>query len=758
MPGHTRQKFHVSVAMPLVLLTASPVLGQSAPATAPQAAAEASVSDEIIVTAQRRSERLLDVPIAVTALSADTLAKAGVGNLRDLERVAPALQLPMYGGFLRPSIRGISSGLSTLGDSSNVAVYVDGVYQPTQTAAIVDLPDVSNVQVLKGPQGSLYGQNATGGAIIIDTIAPRFDFGGRISAGYGNYDNKTVNGHITGPLGDNVAVLLSGTWTDRGGYNRDLLRGGHDKGLRSKQIRGKILINATEDISFTLAGYWSERNDSGVYTGAPFNGNSLGNRLTNIFFPGTPVASKPHTFATSFPPDLLSKSHGFSLLGKIGIGDFGTLNTVTAYQKAKVTDIVDVDEAPVNFAEVRPLVIPERAYIQELNFVSERFGRFTFSTGAFFMDRQQDFDPSEFGLYFAPYQNFTGSPSPGFQLLSYSRSKKKSYAGYFEATYDLTDQFTLTAAGRYAYEKVKVFNNGNLKTKTLFPDPRGSQSFKKFTPRVVLRYKPSDDHMLYASYSKGFKSGFVSPGNIGKCPGGPADASCLETPVKPETVDAFEVGYKGRLADGVRVTLAAFHYKYKQIQVFIYQAPTGFYQNAAAGRLNGFDFDLEWRATPDLHFTLGGSYVDSKYTSFPAASVYTVTPASGCAVGFPCGNTQSAQDVSGFQLERAPKFAATASVDYGYDLSVGRMGLNLSGNYNSGFPFDVNGHFRQKKYLLLNAEMSLELKAVSGLRLSVWGSNLTNHDYLQSTLPTGFSDSTSWSAPRTYGVRAEYRF
>ena len=759
MLGLNRQKFHVSVAMPLILLAASPALGQSALGAAPQAAAEAmDAGFDIIVTAQRRSERLRDVPIAITALNAEQMAKAGVGNLRDLERVTPALQMPMYGGFLRPSIRGISSGLSTLGDSSNVAVYLDGVYQPTQTAGIVDLPDVSGVQVLKGPQGSLYGQNATGGAIIIDTIAPSFDFKGRLSASYGNYDDKAVSGYVTGPLGSNVAVLLSAAVNDRGGYNRDLLRGGHDKGLRSKQVRGKILFNPTEDISLTLAGYWSERNDSGVYTGAPFNGNSLGNSLTRLFFPGTPVATKPHTFATSFPPDLLSKTYGFSLLGKFELGSLGTLSTVSAYQHAKVIDLVDVDQAPINFAEVRPLVIPARAYIQELNLTSEKFGAFSFSTGAFFMDRVEQFAPSQFGLYFAPYQNFSASPTPGFQLMGFAKNKKKSYAAYLELSYDLTDQLTITAAGRYSYERVLVFNNGFLTTPTYFRDPRGTFTFKIFTPKAVIRYKPSEYHMLYASYSKGFKSGFVNNGDIGKCPGGPTDGSCLPTPVKPETVDAFEVGYKGKLADGLSLNLAAFSYKYKQIQVFIYRAPTGFYQNAAAGKLNGFDFDFEWSATRDLRFTVGGSYVDSKYSSFPNASVYTQIPPAGCATGFPCGNIEGPADVSGNQLERAPKFAATASIDYGYDVALGRIGVNVSGNYNSGYPFDPNGHLRQRRYALVNAELSFVPASMPGLRVALWGKNLTDHDYLQSTLPTGFTDATSWSPPRTYGVRAEFTF
>ena len=733
-----------------------------------QDSADANASSgDIIVTAQRREERLRDVPISITALNADMLSKAGVSNLQDLERVTPGLALPLYGGFLRPSIRGISSGVTSVGDSSNVAIYVDGVYQPTQTAAIVDLPDTQSVQVLKGPQGTLYGQNAAGGAMIIDTIKPSFNLKGELVASYGTYKDIATHGYITGPLSDKVAVILSGSFEDHDGYNRDLLRGGHDDGLRSHQIRGKILFAPSSTTEFTLAAYYSNRDDSGVYTGAPLNGNSTGNALTQLIFPGTPIASQPHTFATSFRPDLLARSWGVSLLGKIGIGDFGTLNTVTAFTHAKVTDFVDVDASPINLAEVRPLVTEGQAFIQELNFASAKLGAFSFAAGVFYMNRKEQFIPSQFGGYelqLAAPANFDHTGTYQFQLFDYEKTVKNSYAAYLELNYDITPQLTITAAGRYSYETVLAYHTQLYAPSApppLLVDPRGKFTFKKFTPRAVIRWKPDDNNTLYASYSQGFKSGFVDGSNIGLCPGGPSDGSCLNPTVKPETVDAFEIGYKGRIGSQLTVGLAAFHYKYKDIQVFIYNPPLGKYQNAAEGRLQGFEFDLGWAPSSDLHIDLGGSYVDSKYTKFPGAQVYQQTPAAGCAaqfLSFPCGNFSASIDATGNQLQNAPKFTATAAIDYGFDTSAGRFGVNLNGSYNSGFPFDSGGHIRQHKYALVNAEVSFSPKALPGLRIVGWGKNLSDHDYLQGTLPTFYADLVSWAPPRTYGIRLEYRF
>ena len=739
----------------------------------------AANSGDIIVTAQRRSENLRDVPIAITALNADALDKAGVNNLQDLERVTPGLQLPLYGGFLRPSIRGISSGLSTLNDSSNVALYIDGVYQPIQNGAIVDLPDVETIQVLKGPQGTLYGQNATGGAIIIDTVKPKFDTHGELSLSYGNYNEIVGKGFVTGPLSDKVAVLVSGQVADRDGFNVDLVRGGRDRGLRSVVVRGKILFQPSDATSFQLSGFYTDRKDSNAFATTPLNGNSLGNSLIRLYqsfglLPNNaarfPLASEPHTFASTFPPDLTTWMWGVNLRGKFELGEVGTLDTVSAYQKFRTQSNLNVDSSALNFANVDPLITQGDFYIQELNFSSQKFGGFYFTAGAFYLHRNEQFWPSNFtGFGFVPGNDANEQINgiPDFIQSTYARSSKNSYAAYLDLNYDLSEKFTITLAGRYSYEKVQVSQNGFLQSlsndRTQIADPRGPQSFKKFTPRAVLRYKVNDDHTLYASYSKGFKSGFVDASQIGRvtCPGGPTDASCFDPIVQPETVDSFEIGYKGRIGGVFNFNLAAFHYDYKQIQVFIYRAPTGFYQNAGAGRINGFDFDLSWNATPELTISGGGSYVDSKYTRFPGAEVYFQTPAAGCAAGglpFPCGNFSQSTDVAGNQFQNAPKFTANASIDYRHDFSAGRIGLNAGLTYNSGFPFDVGGHIRQKKYVLLSGEISFAPSGIEGLRLVAWGKNLTNRNYIAGSLPTSFANSVSWAPPRQYGVRAEYKF
>ncbi len=756
---------------------------------------ETAEKKDITVTATRREERLLDVAIAITALNSESLDAAGVNNLQDLERVTPGLQLPLYGGFLRPSIRGISSGLSTLNDSSNVAVYVDGVYQPIQNGAIVDLPDVDMVQVLKGPQGTLYGQNATGGAIIIDTMRPKFDTTGEIALSYGNYNEIMARGLVTGPLSDQVAVLISGAVTDRDGFNRDLVRGGRDKGLRSAVIRGKILVEPSDRVSFLLGGFYTDRKDSNPFATTPLNGNALGNALIQLYqglnVPGAsalPIASKPHTFASTFPPDLTTWMWGLNLRGKFELGNVGTLDTVSAYQKFRTQSNLNVDSSALNFANVDPLVTRGDFYLQELNFASENFGGFYFTTGLFYLHRKEEFWPSNFtGFGFVagddPFDDILEQINgvPDFVQNTYARSVKDSYAAYLELNYDFSEQFTITLAGRYSYEKVRVSNNGFLPSlfndPTQISDPRGSHSFKKFTPRAVLRYKVNDDHTLYVSYSKGFKSGFVDFSAVGRCPGGPQDFSCIPDPVKPETVDSFEVGYKGRIGGVLNISLAAFHYEYKQIQVFIYRAPTGFYQNAASGRINGLDFDMSWEVTPELTITVGGSYVDSKYKRFPGAEVYFQSPqltsqenaahlalnpgAVSCQTSFlpfPCGNYSVPFDVSGNQFQNAPKFTGTAAIDYHHDFDAGRFGFNVNGTYNSGFPFDVGNHIRQKKYALIGGEISFAPSGVDGLRLIVWGKNLTNKDYLAGSLPTTFGDSVQWSPPRQFGGRVEFRF
>ncbi len=452
-------------------------------------------------------------------------------------------------------------------------------------------------------------------------------------------------------------------------------------------------------------------------------------------------------------------------------------------------DRTDVDESPINIGLSDPLPITSHAFIQEVNFASNKWGRLTINAGLFFMRRQEEYHGQLFDLF------FFNSPTPGRLIGTYSRNEKQSYAAYLEANYDLTDTISITAAGRYSFERQKAFNS-EYPDRTEYPDPRGYFSFKKFTPRAVLRWKPDNNNMVYASFSQGFKSGLVDNSLIHACydpttqkaeqlvcnpstgtPVNPHQVQPLAQPVKPETVTAFEIGYKARLWNRLNFSLAAFDYEYKDIQVFIYNPVlgTGGSQNAAKGRVTGAEFEGSYTASHDLTLNLGLSVLKTKYLKFPDAQAYVpfdvafgsaacanipnqfgVGPAGAGAA--PCGNNETAVNAKGNRLVHAPKFTANFSIDYTHEFSSGVFGLNFGGNYDAGYFFDPNNRVKQKPYALLNAEVSFAPNAIKGLRIVLWGKNLTNHNYIQSVLETNYADAVSWAAPRQYGGRLEFQF
>ena len=434
-----------------------------------QAASNSNSVSEVIVTAQRRAERLQDVPISITAVSAATLARSGVSNVMELGKLVPGLNIPMYGGFVQPSIRGIASNVAGAGDSANTAIYLDGVYQAVEFALSFDLPDTQSVQVLKGPQGTLYGQNAAGGAIIIDTITPSSTFKGKASISYGNYNDVAAKGYVTGPLTDTLDFMVSGAYEQHDGWNKNLLTGGHDKGLLSDTFRAKLLWRPNNAVSLTASAFYSRRDDSNINTGPALNGDTITATVEKTLFPNLPQATYGHTYSTNVPGYSDVRTYGLSLLGKVQVGNLGTLNTVSAYENVSYHYGYDNDKSPVDYLDYRAS-FPDSYFVQEVNFVSNKFlDRFQVTGGLFFMDRTAQYSPNDAYIYNfgnpyapAPGQGWTAYPAVGTALGSvgatYTKIQKYSYAGYLEGNIDLTDQLVLTLAGRYSYETDHVFN------------------------------------------------------------------------------------------------------------------------------------------------------------------------------------------------------------------------------------------------------------------------------------------------------------
>jgi iron complex outermembrane receptor protein len=254
---------------------------------------------------------------------------------------------------------------------------------------------------------------------------------------------------------------------------------------------------------------------------------------------------------------------------------------------------------------------------------------------------------------------------------------------------------------------------------------------------VTVRYALDSNSNIYGTWSKGFKSGLVSTLDF------------TNPPVKPEDLTAFEFGYKGRPLPGVSLNIAAFHYTYKNKQVAHYEAPSYIYQNAASAKVKGVEADLSWRATPELTLSATASYLDGKYKAFTGAS-------STIATGF--GNLNRPIDASGLRMIRTPKFTGTLSANYEVETEMGQFGAYASLYYNDGFKWEVSGRIREKAHTTLDGELSYSPTSMENLRLVLWGRNLTDEDVKQSVLTSDFGDGVSYAPPRTYGVRAEYKF
>lgn len=711
---------------------ATPGAPTGTPAGAP-AGASTGANEDVVVTAQRRSERLQDVPASVTSLSSAVLAKSGVTNTSDLAKLTTAVAIPFYGAFLQPSIRGVSSTGANIGDSSNVALYLDGVYQPQQIASLIDLPDVREVEILKGPQGALYGQNATGGAILVNTRTPDFTPGGMLTQSYGNYDDVRTTGYVTGPISRQVAASLSGGYENRNGFRTEVATGGHDRGLDSRVIRGKVLAEATDNLEFLLTGYYTDRTDSSAYAGVPLNNNSVG----YAFFPDAPKVSSPNQFATDPNVYARIKAYGGVLKSKLSL-EHGTFNSLTSYSQTRTSFDADLDYGPVNYA-VAPETRLDAHYFQEdANFTSNRIGRFTFMLGAFFLEGTETFNPSSFQL-----EDPTVLPSPDgavtYSLPQYGRLAKQVRAGYGEITMDITRKLSLTVDGRYTSERQRGYSDitalGTVGPIVQYPG--GAVTFNKFTPRVVLRYKLTTDSMIYASWGEGFKSGIINTTNL------------AQAPVRPETISAFEVGLKARLLRNLRFNVAAFDYDYTNLQVVAYAPPAYIQQNAASARIKGAETDLGWTPLHGLTLSGGAAYLDAHYASFPDAQVFVPT-------GF--GNLAETADLSGHTLLRSPRWTANLSADYATDIRYGHLDAYAAAAFNSGYGFEVSNRIYQPDYTTIDAQLSFEPARLRSMRFVLWGRNLTNRAYLSSVLVSPFADGAAYADPRTYGGRLEYRF
>ncbi|RYE78137.1 MAG: hypothetical protein EOO80_09225 [Oxalobacteraceae bacterium] len=311
-----RNRIPLLLAASALAAISTPAWAQSSPPAAGEAQstetnAEARDDGEIVVTAQRRSERLTDVPISVTAISGEAMSAAGVAITTDLDRVTPGLTFTTTASHAQPNIRGVGSALTGPGADNNVAIYIDGVYQAAQSTLFMDFNNIQQIEVLKGPQGTLFGRNATGGAITIKTLDPGFDFDVRAGVSYGRFNDLKLTGYVNMPISDRLAINVAGLYRNMDGYITNIFNGKKIPGPNNVAFTGKLLFQPTENFRMILSGSYMDREDQKNEAFAPYGKTSAYFANPSFVVPG------PYQTNQDLQPRYLIKSRSASLRTRV---------------------------------------------------------------------------------------------------------------------------------------------------------------------------------------------------------------------------------------------------------------------------------------------------------------------------------------------------------------------------------------------------------------------------------------------------------
>jgi iron complex outermembrane recepter protein len=686
---------------------------------------------EILVTARRRSETLQSVPIAVTAFSADKLEKSGAIDLTDIQNTTPNTTLKVSRGTnstLSAFIRGVGQQDPVPGFESGVGVYLDDVYLNRPQAAVLDIYDVERIEVLRGPQGTLYGRNTIGGAVKYVTKKLPNDVQLKVKGTYGTYNQADGIVSLSAPIGDLFKVGVAGARLTRDGFGENLNLGIENYNKELWAGRGTIEFESPDRRLFIrLTGDYTHD------TSSPRNGHRLIPGLQS----GAPVLDNVFdTRAGLANPKQDIKAGGLSMTANVELSDHLTLRSISAWRKDKSYTPIDFDSLPAVDVDV-PAIYENEQTSQEFQLLYKS-------------DRVNGL----FGYYYLGAKASTGfgvllsTTLPGLNAYTAGDVRTETSSVYGDFTFDLTPQLSLSLGGRYTWDERKsfVFKASYFGltpefggTPVLIGAPstnfRGKANFKRFTPRASLSYKITPDHMVYASYSEGFKGGGFDPRGSGTSapPTGPNGTRTYQDiydflSFDPESVKSYEIGYKGALFDR-RWTYAldAFYSDYSDVQIPGSvgcpgpQGTTifcGITTNAAKATIKGVEAETNVVLARDFagaesSFNLSGTlgYIHARYKTF---------------IG-PTG-----ADVANSRVfQNTPDWTVSGTATLNLPVGPGLVTANSTVSYRSlTHQFETASPFLdQPGYTLLDAGLTYAFGEERQYSFGVYGRNLTDKKY-----------------------------
>jgi iron complex outermembrane recepter protein len=696
-----------------------------------------SALSEIVVTAQRRSEASQDVPIAIQAFKADDLKAMGVQSTDDLPAMIPGLTLQPTGASRPIFLRGVgNNNNSNVG--SAVLVFVDGVYYPYQQGTL-PYNNVASVEVDKGPQGTLFGRNATGGVIQITTKDPQFTPSADVDLGYGNYRTSSASVYATTGLTDKLATDMAVYYVNQQkGWGTNLANGEDVFTNKNVALRNKWLYKFSEDTQVRVAfDYLTSAGTVGTDVIPAVGRGYLFNEVTSQKFtiPGD------YNVDADYQPGYTVRQLGANVRVDTTLGDFKGVS-ITSWHSMRTSLYIDYDGTPIDFFQLYRFD-NRNAETQEFQLISPDDSTVKWVGGLYFYNDKGVVDPFGFG---GPAGNIVFGVPPGDRFNIFADDRLTSYAAFGQATVPITTDTDLTLGARYT-EDQRYIDGYTAGDTAVIPGSAGAESatFKKPTYRVVVDHHFTTDILGYLSYNRGFNSGYFNQASTG------GFTQAANPVVKPEIIDAYEVGTKTEFLDHrFRANASAFWYQYKDLQQQIYEGAALITVNAAAARIRGVDMDLEARPISALTVAAGVEFLDAVYLSYPNSPSYS-TDIAGALVSAP-------GDASGNRIPYTPRWSYNVRASYVLDLPVGDFDTSAALSYTGSWYADPSNYFREPSHSLVNLS---ETWTASDKRnhVSLWSRNLTNKYYdvgINMLAPIGPVGNPG--EPRTFGITVGHHF
>lgn len=717
---------------------------------------------DIVVTAQRREQTALKVPLSLTALDNQALEDRQVSDVKDLQFVAPGIRAGHQQGVTRIFIRGIGLNSFSSGADASIAFYADGVYIGRPTAQASAFFDVERIEVLRGPQAVLYGRNATGGALNVISRSPDREFGGYANLTVGNYELFEGEGAVNFPLseGGDLRARISTHLIDRGGYGKDVTMDHPVNNAKAQSVRGQLQYENGNGTDIRLIADYHHEHDNnhythgfGAYPGYQLQGVVGTTNGNGDLLQGIALTDEDGQDAATALEGKTNKRRGIALTlnANFDLTDDLSLTSATGYRDWERFNASNSDGTSAGLGNT--------FYTENSEQISQELA-LNWSSGALDVVGGLSYYHEKIENHVeVPFYQFW-SPAGEIYYKQDGTMKIDAFAAYAQATYAIIPELRLTVGGRWSTEKRD--QQGQF---TFFSvvNTSGKDKWSDFTPKVGIEFDVGPTTMLYASYTEGFKSGTYNIGQVNPV-------------INPETIKAYEAGFKTRLFDNVlEMTGAYFHYDYSELQVNKVIGIATVTTNAASAKVDGFELAATLRPVTGLRLDGTFNYLDSRFSDF--FSTNPLYPTGPTSAGYPIWQAANPdaktpvfggaggveQNLNGYQLPGAPKYSFTAGAQYDYEFGNGGK-LTVRGDlaWSSRIHFSEfnDKNLSQKSVTKINA--LLRYDSGSFWNLSVWGKNLTNEYVKSNELVTialwGYPKYGSIEPPRTYGVTLGFDF